>query len=223
MSENNTNICCTDEEAEALYFKRAETDAKGIACLLGLTVQRVYQLEKLGIIARTESRNFNICDTFSEYLHYKLDGETAEEAENREAPASRPGFFMEINQDTVLSGVQIATLLGESERTLKHLTNTGVLKTVNGYAKELNVSFWKNLDMASIKNVFTALGEPEAEAERQAKDAWEKLQEWLEAVDIADHMKPSKSKWEIHQISEAWGSFNASLPGGFVITAIQEQ
>lgn len=216
MSENDMTVYCTDEEAEALYFRRAETDAKGIARILSLTVQRIYQLEKLGIIARTESGNFNICDTFSEYLRYKLDGEPAEEAENREAPASKPGFFMEINQDTVLTGVQMATLLGESERTLRHLTNTGVLKTVNGYANELNVPFWKEMDKASLKSIFIARGEPEAEAERRAKDAWEKLQEWLEAVDIADHMKPSKSKWELHQISETWGTFSASLPKDFV-------
>jgi len=216
MSENDMTVYCTDEEAEALYFRRAETDAKGIAHILSLTVQRIYQLEKLGIIARTESGNFNICDTFSEYLRYKLDGEPAEETENREAPASKPGFFMEINQDTVLTGGQMATLLGESERTLRHLTNTGVLKTVNGYAKELNVSFWKKIDRATLQGVFTAWGEPDAEAERLAKDTWEKLQEWLEAVDIADHMKPSKSKWELHQVDEAWNAFNASLPKDFV-------
>lgn len=69
----------TEDEAEQIRFGRIETDAKSLAKVFGVTVQRVYQLEKLGVIARTKSGYYNLCDCVRDYIGYKRFGNTSSE------------------------------------------------------------------------------------------------------------------------------------------------
>ena len=51
-----------------------EADAKALAHCLGLSVQRVYQLEQMGELVRSENGNFNLHDAICDYLWFKRFG-----------------------------------------------------------------------------------------------------------------------------------------------------
>jgi len=121
----SVKVYATEDEADALYIRRAETDAKGIAMLLGLTVQRIYQLEKKGVIARTGSGNFNISDTISGYLFYDLTGEVLPPAP---VQGKSNGFFMDITERNTVNAAELAAMLGVTPTHIERLTLGGILK-----------------------------------------------------------------------------------------------
>lgn len=213
-SSESIKVYATEAEADALYMKRAETDAKGIAQLLGLTVQRIYQLEKEGVIARTASGHYNIADTVAAYNLYKTTGEILPPSST---PGADNGYFMEITEDTTVNAAQLAAILGITPTHLERLAGAGVFPQqtqANGIAEHLGIPAIMKLP---LREILQAHGEPEeaiANAERK-RDAL------AAAVKTADSMTPSSSKWELFAIQDSFAAFIGSLPAD-IIHQIQE-
>lgn len=120
-------IFATEEEADQLYIKRIELTANDTAILLGLTVQGVYQLEKDGIIRRTKSGNFNLCETVQDYTEYERTGEKLPKTED----TAEAGVLTPLDDLSLLSQSQLATVMGLSPHRVSQLTEAGVFVPAN--------------------------------------------------------------------------------------------
>lgn len=205
----NVKVSCTEEEAEALRMRRVETDAEGIARLLDLTPQRVYQLEKSGVIARTKSGNYNITDTVVGYIAYKQTGEILPPAPTQ---SESNGCFIKSAEDTTVTAAELAAILGITPSHVERLTIAGILKPVepdNGIAEHINLEAIAGLDLRAIMQEYGKTDEAIENAERK-RDAF------IAAVKVADHMKPSRSKWELYEVQDRFNAFLDALPSDIV-------
>lgn len=197
----------TCEDAEYVRYRHAETDAKGIGQLLDLTVQRIYQLEKEGVIARTGSGNYNIADCLAGYFMYKRTGEVLPPCTEHD---DTDAFFLEIADDTMVTDAQLAALLGISPAYVERLTVAEVFEAAEprrGIAEYIGIDAIAALDLRQLLSGETDETVIAAERRRAAL---------IDAVRTADSMNPSSSQWELHAVQSCWNAFVDSLPADIV-------
>lgn len=109
-------IQITEEDLSIIIALKLETNANGLGHLLGISRQRIYQLEKKGLFTRTESGYFNMADAIKAYDYYKDTGKIVSCSEENK-PA---GIFIDATEPLYFTDAQTAAILGTTPTMLAH-------------------------------------------------------------------------------------------------------